>query len=164
MKSRTIIILLLLITLFGCILSPSNNVPISSIVPTPTSLPRWIIYERVLAKAIVNTYDGLCEWEIWGKSGSEIYVWALCKVREPIGTAGSMPAVIYLSENGEIDEVVLPRDGENYPKDIREMFPLDIQDKIFAFEFDGPEAENHINERLLSNGLPLIVISGSLIP
>ena len=164
LKLQSIIIIPFLIALLGCNPVPSYPEPTSSIPPTPTSLPRWMIYERALSKAIVNKEDGLCEWEIWGKSNHEVYVWALCKVREPIGTAGSVPAVIHLGENGEIDNVVIPRDGEYYPKDIREMFPQDIQEKIFAFVFDGPKAENHIKERLLSNGPPLIDISGIHLP
>jgi hypothetical protein len=123
-----------------------------------------MIYEKALSSAIVKTDDGLCEWEILGKAGNEVYVWALCKVRDPIGTAGSVPAVIQLGKNGEIEKIVFPRDGANYPKDIRELFPLDIQEEIFSLKFDGPAAEKHINERLISGDPPLIVIDEIPLP
>jgi len=164
LKLQTIFLMQLLITLTGCKPGPTYQAPTLSVVPTPTSLPRWMIYERALSKAIVNTDDGLCEWEIWGKSSHEVYVWALCKVREPIGTAGSVPAIIQLGENGEIEKVIIPRNGVDYPIDIREMFPPDVQEKIFAFVFDGPKAEEHIDERMRSNGPPLIELSGIPLP
>ena len=164
LKPQTIILMLLMISTFGCKPGQPFQAAIQSVTPTPTSVPRWMIYERALSKAIVNTDDGLCEWEIWGKSSDEVYVWAECKVRESIGTAGSGPALIKLGENGEIEKVVLPRDGEMYPKDIREMFPPGFQEKIFPSEFDGPKAMKHIDERTLSNGPPLIELSGTPLP
>jgi hypothetical protein len=112
----------------------------------------------------VNTDDGLCEWEILGNLGNEIYVWALCKVREPIGTAGSVPAVIKLGESGEIEKITIPRDGNFYSSDIQTLFPTDIQKKVFRSQFNGPEAEKHIDERLESNDPPLIAISGTPMP
>ncbi len=91
-------------------------------------------------------------------------MWAECKVRNPIGTAGSVPAVVHLSENGKIEKVVIPRDGDSYPLDIRTLFPPNVQKKIFAFEIDAPKAEKHISERMSSNGAPLIDISGTPLP
>jgi hypothetical protein len=132
--------------------------------PEPTSLPRWKIYETALAKAIVNSKDALCEWEIWGVSGREVYVWAQCVVKGPIGTAGSVPAVITLGENGEILKIETPDDGTGYGPSIRKLFPLDVQNKIFSHQFDAPAAGDHIDERMRTNGPPLIAISGTLLP
>ena len=89
------------------------------------------MYEDALLKATVRNEDGLCEWEIMGVSNKQVYVWALCKVRGPVGTAMSVPAVIYLEENGVIEKVVIPRDG-HYGEDIIALFPPEIQNKIFA--------------------------------
>ena len=123
--------------MYGCQPRSVNRASTFTDVPNPTSLPRWMIYEKALSSAIVKTDDGLCEWEILGKAGNEVYVWALCKVRDPIGTAGSVPAVIQFGKNGEIEKIVFPRDGANYPKDIRELFPLDIQEEIFSLKFSS---------------------------
>jgi hypothetical protein len=60
--------------------------------------------------------------------------------------------------------VVIPRDGNFYPKDIQAMFPADVQKKVFHSDFNGLEAEKHINERLKSDLPPLIVISGTPLP
>ena len=132
--------------------------------PEPTSPPRWKIYESALAKAIVNSEDAMCEWEIWGVSSREVYVWTVCKVRGPIGTAGSVPAVIYLGENGEILEIETPDDGTGYGPSIRKLFPLEVQNKIFAHQFDAPAAGDRIDERMRTNGPPLIAISGTPLP
>jgi hypothetical protein len=165
MKHQYILFMLLLITLCGCQPEPTSIVSPSPVVPTYTSLPRWMIYEKALSKAIVNKEDGLCEWEILGNSGNEVYVWALCMVRGPIRTAGSGPAVIQLGQDGEIEKVILPRDGNYYNQDIQLLFPAEIQGKGLSFSpFNGVEAENHIDERLKTNGPPLIVISGVPLP
>ncbi|HTX92100.1 MAG TPA: hypothetical protein VMC09_12880, partial [Anaerolineales bacterium] len=61
--------------------------PIRPTVPTPTlPLPRWKYWERALGDILNgpsgNTHPdlsqdhGLCEWEIYGQKGNEVYVWA----------------------------------------------------------------------------------------
>lgn len=141
----------------GC--QPAQPDPTPTTAPTSTSTPpRWMEYEKALAKAVVNTEDALCEWEILGTSGNEVYVWALCKVKAPIGSAGSVPAVIKLAENRKIEEVIIPRDGSYYPVDVKALFPADIQEQIFNPTFDGPAAEKHIDERLKTNGPPFIAL------
>lgn len=165
MKLQTNIFMVILIALCGCQPGGSSNTPTLPVVPIQTSVPRWKIYERALAKAVVNKDDGLCEWEILGESGNEVYVWALCKVREPIGSAGSVPAVIQLGENGEIDQVIIPRDGNYYPVDVQALFPAEIQARgLSNSPFNGALAENHIDERMKSNGPPFIAISGTPLP
>lgn len=67
-------------------------------------------------------------------------------MRDPIGIAGSVPAVIQSGTNGEIEKVVLPRAGENYSQDIGELFPMSAQEKIFSLNFNGLAAEKHINK------------------
>lgn len=154
-----IVVLMLFISQYSCstLLFPSG-------ASTPTYSPRWVIYQTALSQAIVRTNDGLCEWDIFGVTDREVYVWALCQVTGPIGTAGSIPAVIYLGENGEIEKVAIPRDGVDFGGDVLFLFPPYVQARIFNYEFDGPAAEKHIDERMQSNGPPLIVLSGTPLP
>lgn len=159
-----VIVLVFFLFIYGCQQGPIFPTPTYTASPNQTSISRWMVYEKALSKAIVKTDTGLCEWEIWGRSNNDVYLWALCKVRGPIGTAGSVPVVIRLGKNGEITEVTIPRDGVNYPEDIRGLFPLSVQEKIFALEFAGAEAEEHIDERLLSDGPPMIAKAGTPLP
>lgn len=164
MKTQILSYILLLLILCGCqSIQPSSSPTLIS-APTQTSIPRWQEYERALSKAVVNTDDALCEWEILGTSGDEVYVWTLCKVTDPIGTAGSGPVVIQLEEGGKIEKVILPRDGNFYPKDIQVLFPQEIQNKIPHLTFNSENAEKHIDERLVSKGPPLIAIEGDSLP
>lgn len=156
LKLRPILFVFLMIYLCGC------RIPTD--ITLPASPPRWKTYEAALAEAIVRTDEALCEWEIWGVSDREVYVWALCKVKAPIGSAGSGPAAIYLGNSGEILEVALPGDGMGYSDRVQKLFPSDVQKKIFALEFDAPAAEDHIDERMTTNGPPLIVLSGTPLP
>ena len=138
--------------------------PANTFVPTPAATPRWVIYEKALVNAVLpGSLYGRCEWEIWGAAGREVYVWALC--RDGL-RAGSVPAVIYLKENGEIERVVIPSDGAGYPVDVRALFPLDIQNRIFANEFSSraDAADEHISTRSADHSPPLIVLSGTPLP
>ena len=76
-----------------------------------------------------------------------------------------MPAVILLGENGQLEEILIPRDGNLYTKDIQTLFPEEIQKMGLSYApFDSTEAEKHIDERLANGGPPLIVIGGVLLP
>jgi hypothetical protein len=164
MKTLPLLFIVLLIILFGCQSVHPFNSPTLTAVLTQPSIPRWMEYEKALSKAVVNTDDAFCEWEILGTSGDEVYVWTLCKVKEPIGTAGSGPVVIQLGDGGKIEKVTLPRDGNFYPQDIQILFPKDIQNKIFHSAFNVEDAEKHIDERLINNGPPLIAIEETPLP
>lgn len=172
MKSKTIIYALLLIGLCGCHSVANTPSPTSTDtpIPTPTVTPQWMMYESALLKATVRKADGACEWTILGKTDTEVYVYTLCQLRGPIGTAMSVPAVIYLGENGDILEVTIPRDGVFYPQDIKALFPIDIQRKIFSHDFgeilktNDPE---HLQARLNTNDrdmAPLIAVLGTPMP
>ncbi len=136
---QQVIVIVIFIFISRCRPTTTIDTPTVTVSPDQTSIPRWMIYEKALSMAIVKTEDGLCEWETWGRSSNEVYLWALCKVRGPIGTAGSVPAVIQLGANGAIVKVTIPRDGANYPEDIRRLFPLSIQNRIFAHNFASAE-------------------------
>jgi len=155
----------------------SGNRPAPSVSsaqsPGATPTPRWVNYETALSSAILGTDvyppgsdKGLCEWEIWGQAGREVYVWAECQVTSnDQGTAGSVPAVIYLSSDGNIQQVVIPGDGFDYGLDIQQLFPPHVQNRIFNNEFDAKEAMQHIAYRRSHPGIPpAIVESGIPLP
>lgn len=75
-----------------------------------------------------------------------------------------MPAVIYLGESGDIEKVIIPRDGTNYGVDIRALFPNDVQEKINALDVDGLIRMEHLEYRILNSGPPLIVVLGTPMP
>ncbi len=134
--------------------------------PTPQTNepPRWKLYESALAKAILpKGYRGLCEWEILGQQKNEVYVWALC-ASSPAGAKGSVPAVIVLNENGGIQEVKIPGDGDAYSQDIRKWFPPEVQKKIFHFHsrlITDEAFQKRFSDRTLP---PQIVVSGTPLP
>ncbi len=146
------------------------NKPAPNITATTTlaaKLERWQEYENALAaKFLPLPYipgKGLCEWEILGQSEHEVYVWAICQVAGSIeGTAMSAPAVIYLAENGSIENVKVPGDGSQYANDISNMFPKDLQQKILSFNSD--EMWSHLQLRQTNPEPPLIVGTGVPLP
>jgi len=165
---KSVFLILLAAFLFAC---QSKNQNVSSPVGTLSiteeiSVPRWIEYETALANAILTPDTKcLCEWEIWGQDKEKVYVWALCETEQFGSTdqsaAGSVPAVIYLSNDGRIEKIVLPKDGTDY----EELFPLDIQKRIFANEFDFLSATEHIAQRRKNPNIPpMIAESGGTLP
>jgi len=146
-------------------LTPALLTPSATIAPTPTSLPRWRLYEIALSKAVLDTDTGLCEWEIWGQSAREDYIWVKCIETQGDYNARSTPAVVYLTENGQIDKVTLPRPaGGDYWEDIYKLFPPDVLAKIQSHSFDAKAAEERIYERMKTNEPPLIATSGIVLP
>ncbi len=164
MNRLKIILIIFWVGISGCQFFSPTISPEPSIVPTITSVPRWRIYEIALSKATLHKEDGLCEWLILGKSANEVYVLTECNARGPVRTGVYGPVVIYLAQNGEIDRTVIPRDGTYYNSDIRSLFPSSVWDQIFHFSLDGDQAEKHIDERMTSNGPPLIALSGTPLP
>ncbi len=156
-----------------------RELPVNSAVPsqTPvqTSTYRWVEYEEALAKVLLaGAYpselegEGLCEWSILGHNGQEVYVWALCQVASTAsGTASSVPAVVNLSPDGKIEEVLIPRDGTYYEPDIQNLFPSDVQERInnLAAYFDANAAMEHITLRREDRTIPpMIVETGTPLP
>jgi hypothetical protein len=165
---RFTLILILTLTLSNCIgWSDPNNKANNSLtpntpVPKPVATPRWVIYEKALANALLpGSLNALCEWEIWGVSGSQVYVWAQCQEGQ---SARSIPAVIYLGANGQIEKIIKPGYGVDYAKDIKTLFPPYIQARIFEFQFDGQAAEDHISSRVINHFPPLIAQQNTPLP
>jgi hypothetical protein len=163
MKTKIAILVILLTSLCSC--HTANSIPIltPTIHLTPTDIPRWQLYEAALLEATIKM-EGLCEWVILGVSGNEVYVYTLCQATGPRKTAMSVPAVVYLSENGTIEDVVIPRPGADYPKDVESLFPPDIQETIFAGDAYGPRTAEHLDDRIINGGPPLIIVKGTPMP
>ena len=126
---------------------------------------RWIEYENALAVRLLPGSKGLCEWEILGEKEHEIYVWAMCQVQYSTeGAATSAPAVISFDTDGNIEKVEIPRDGNQYPIDIRKLFPTELHEKILSHSIDTEKMWDHIQLRHNSSEPPLIVIEGTMLP
>ena len=122
-------------------------------------------YEHALALEILGTSDAICEWEILGQKNQEVYVWAVCQISDlNIGSAASLPAVIYLRINGNIEKVQVPGDGTQYGIEIRKMFPTELQDRIFKQSVNNAGMWSHIQLRQKHPEAPLIVLSGVPLP
>jgi hypothetical protein len=147
--------------------SSSNASPEQTSAANPE---RWIAYENALAAAFLSLPDlpvkGLCEWEILGQKEHEVYVWAMCQVADSAeGQAMSAPAVIVLAENGNIEKVETPGDGSQYAEDIRNMFPLELQEKMLSQSITSTdEMWAHIQFRHNNPEPPLIAGSGTALP
>ena len=122
-----------------------------------------------MAKALLYGYDidpskdALCEWDILGRSGQEMYVWAVCA---SIWGNGIRPAVIYLDADSSIRDVkVAGYKGQFYDL---ELFPADVREKLNIYIFPPysggrpSELGQHLEYRLTHpEEPPLIVLSAS---
>ncbi len=105
--------------------------------------------ESALASQLFDDPTTLCEWQIWGEADQEMYLWAVCESAD--GSGVSTPVVVHI-ERGEGDvwrvrEIESPRDGTFYDQDVRMLFPPDVQERIFAHDFDAGAALARIAER-----------------
>ncbi len=96
-------------------------------------------------------------------------MWALCRGCST-GPAASAPAVIALDPNGDIQRVEVPGDGAAYSRDVRRLFPPDIQEKIFAF-YRRPSlhvalgSKEYFDKRFSNPDLPpRVVVLGTPLP
>ncbi len=76
----------------------------------------------------------------------------------------SAPAVITIGRDGKIENVTVPGDGSNYPKDIKRLFPPAIQERIFAQDFNIADMWDHLQMRRKQGGEPLIALSQVKLP
>ena len=147
------------------------------ITPDAIQVERWKEYEDALAMKIrgreASVGKVLCEWDILGRSDQEVYVWVVCMGTflvgdiNPIFPASSIPAVIYLNKDGSVQNVEIPGAGSDYARDIRLMFPLDVQEKFENYHFGraGGEMGEHLEwRRTHPEEPPLIVLSATPIP
>jgi len=164
-------------------LPPATPLPTSPTIPifTPdaTQVARWKEYQTALGNCVFHEFGDeggecssfsssniLCEWDILGQSGREVYVWAECRF---FNGAGRKPLVIYLETNGSIREV---RFGGYKEQDYNlELFPADVQEKINLYIGNGinpgraEELRTHLAWREKHPGEPpLIVLSATPAP
>ena len=129
------------------------------LTPDAIQVERWKEYQTELAKALFsyvsltdpqNRYDpeeykdALCEWDILGQAGQEVYVWAACKATKFFGSmdmAGieENPVVIYLEPDGSIQKVNIIRAGYKHSLPVYDfqLFPIDAQEKLCLYYFSN---------------------------
>jgi hypothetical protein len=101
----------------------------------------------MLGKAFVSDAKAWCEFEVWGREGSTLFVWALCEARS--GESVSAPAVVGTKDNKAI-KIRIPRDGAHYEQDLKKLFPATVQRRIVRDEFDVKAALERIAKRKAS--------------
>ena len=151
--------------------------PVAILTPDAIQVERWREYQAELAKVFLAGYSpdlgydpdlykyALCEWDILGRSGQEVYVWVLCAVQG--GLNGRGPAVIYLESDGAIQSV--KKAGyEGLFYDLG-LFPEDVQEKLDIYispPFSGGrliELGSHLDYREEHpDEPPLIALSDTL--
>ena len=148
--------------------------PAQDQLPTATSLPatvtlqlpRWKYWERALGDILNgpsgNTHPDLsqdhdrCEWDIYGQTGREVYVWAYCELyQKGIGvTASSGPAIVRLAQDDSISEIVFPEATVA----IRPLVPADIWLRISKRDFDVAGAQKDLGLRNADPSMPPLII------
>jgi len=123
---------------------PKLNLPIFT--PDAIQVARWKEYQATLANCVFrdfgeaggeclssNSTDALCEWDILGRSGQEVYVWVECDN----GVAGEKPLVVYLEMDGSIQKVKYGGYKDHGLQYNLELFPADVQKKMFLYTGDS---------------------------
>jgi len=152
--------------------SPIPQTPYPTpILPGPAYLELWREYQQALGTTLfpfLSPDDILCEWEILGQVDTEDYLWMKCTSISLVGDedsghySGSIPAVMRFDQDGMILEIKVPGAGSLYAKDIRNLFPVDIQDRIFDKLINYQQYADHLEKRLKETDIPpLIVILAS---
>ncbi len=152
--------------------SPRPPLPVF-IIPNAAHLKHWKEYEEALARALKRATPHeikvFCEWIILGYSEQATYVWALCAEDKPkdLYPGVSVPAAIYVGAEGEVIEVKVPEPGGPF---VRDIFPEDVQEKIFRAHnaqgwLDVPQLKAHLIYRFEHPEVPpLVVLSATPYP
>ena len=115
------------------------------ITPEAIQVEKWKEYQTALAKNVLADLpleEVLCEWDILGRSGSDVYVWAVC--RGKVG-GGSVPAILHLGTGGDIQSV---ERAINWSADIPRLFPPDVREKFPLYPSGrAKELREHIEWR-----------------
>jgi hypothetical protein len=95
----------------------------------PVQAEKWMEYQTALARvlAYLDQDRALCEWEFLGRAGNEVYVWAICGaiLDNRVGREGLVRIDVF--DNGSVQSAMELVGGI----DIRNMLPLDAQQKYF---------------------------------
>lgn len=133
------------------------------ITPDGIQVERWREYQIALAKNVPSDLpreEVLCEWDILGRSGNDVYMWAVCKGKL---TIVSLPVVIHLDSEGVVLSV---ERAKNWSRDIPRLFPPDVIEK-FAHYHAGraEEMREHIEwRRTHPDEPPLIILLATSTP
>ncbi|MGD8603378.1 MAG: hypothetical protein PVF49_02280 [Anaerolineales bacterium] len=119
-------------------------------------LAHWQEYQSALGDHLLHSSapNVLCEWEILGREDRIVYVLTICMGIETIGDVNPghptirIPAVIHLTESGGVAGVEMPGGGNHYAQDIRNLFPVDVQEIIFDGSVYQSLLQNHLRWRL----------------
>lgn len=133
------------------------------LTPDAVQVERWQEYQRELAKSVLP-YDPspivLCEWAILGQSNQEVYIWAVCEG----GALTSAPVIIYLNIDGTIQHTDAVGYDATRNTQILQLFPLDIQEKIFSENLSNLDEQltRHLRQRSgYPESLPLIILEAT---
>lgn len=136
-------------------------------MPTAASAPHWTEYDLALAREFLpQGVTGVCEWEVLGQAAQDVFVWAMCLGNSPVSgqTGMSAPAVIHLTTDGQIQSVVVPRDGALYSQDVTALFPIELHERILNHTLSS-ELVKHLQTRIeRPETPPLIVLTGTPVP
>jgi hypothetical protein len=129
------------------------------LTPDTIQVERWKEYQAELAKVLLSfppperRYDpeeykkAICEWDVLGRSGQEVYVWAACASTDGLWHPTN-PAVIYLKPDGSIREVnvAIPGTDSNTQLEVYDLhlFPIDVQKKLCLYYFGWASKCNSI--------------------
>jgi len=132
---------------------------IPMITPDPIQVERWREYQTALAEQLDYRPPEkvLCEWELLGRSGNEIYVWAICGEIWSDRPSLESLVVIYTVDDGSVVGALRSED--------RSMFPLDVQERYFGGLISFQKLVDHLRWRQRHpEEPPLIVLSATPTP
>jgi hypothetical protein len=127
-------------------------------------------YQTALAKTILSYLppeEVLCEWEILGRSGNDVYAWAVCSGKDG---GGSMPTVIHLESDGSVLNVETATsatsNNSTWSENIVKLFPPDVREKFAHYQSGrAREMQEHIEwRRTHPEEPPLIILAGMPTP
>ena len=133
------------------------------ITPDPIQVERWKEYQTALAEQLsyLPSEQVLCEWELLGRDGNEIYVWAVCGEIRDVRVGLESPARIDVREDGSVQYAIAPGIGVmGLSADIRQIFPLDVQQRYYEGQIHFQELVDHLRwrQKLGREEPPLIIL------
>jgi hypothetical protein len=134
--------------------------PLPILTPDAIQVEGWKEYQTELAKSLfvynpafpqwdygpAVSKDAICEWDILGRPGQEVYLWAACITADGLYLRRN-PTVIYLEPDGSIREVKVASVKIDRPEpyliyDLH-LIPMNIQEKLCLYYFDGYMPQCH---------------------
>jgi hypothetical protein len=140
------------------------------ITPDPIQAERWWEYQRALAEQLsyLPPEQMLCEWEVLGRSGNEVYVWAICGevTGGNVGLEGLLR--IDVRDDGSVQNAIPSgTGGQGFPSDIRKMFPPEVQERYFRGQVHFQELVDHLRWRQMPGHQaepPLVILKATPTP